>query len=164
MLGWFVGMRRKPFFERWTYWEKFDYWGVALAMVLIGGSGLLLWFPNLFCVLLPGQALNVAHVLHSKTALMVAGCLFAMHFFNTHLRPEKFPLDLSVVTGLVSVEHLRRARPEYLERMRREGKLQEIETTAPSRRLLLLEALAGVLLVALGVGVFVWILWAYLGK
>jgi cytochrome b subunit of formate dehydrogenase len=164
MLGWFVGARRKPHFERWTYWEKFDYWGVALAMVLIGGSGLLLWFPNLFCLVLPGQALNVAHVMHSETALMVAGCLFAMHFFNTHLRPEKFPLDLSVVTGMVSEEHLRHARPEYLERLRREGTLQQIQTTAPPRRALLLDALAGLLLVALGLVVFVWILWAYLGK
>ena len=33
--------------------------------------------------------------------MMVAGCLFLMHFFNTHLRPEKFPMDLSVVTGVV---------------------------------------------------------------
>jgi hypothetical protein len=133
-------------------------------MGLIGGSGLLLWFPNLFTLLLPGRALNVAHVMHSETALMVAGCLFVIHFFNTHLRPEKFPLDLSVVTGMVSEEHLRQARPEYLERLRREGRLQEVRITAPPRRRLLMAGLGGLLFLMLGVVVLLWILWAFLGK
>ena len=39
MLRWFLALGRKPRFERWTYWEKFDYWAVCLAMLLIGGSG-----------------------------------------------------------------------------------------------------------------------------
>ena len=27
MLRWFVGLGPKPGFERWSYWEKFDFWG-----------------------------------------------------------------------------------------------------------------------------------------
>jgi cytochrome b subunit of formate dehydrogenase/nitrate/TMAO reductase-like tetraheme cytochrome c subunit len=164
MLGWFIGMRRRPKFERWTYWEKFDYWGIVLAMGLIGISGLLLWFPNLFCLVLPGQVLNVAYVMHSETALMVAGCLFAIHFFNTHLRPDKFPLDLSVLTGMVSEDYLRGTRPQFLERLRREGAWQRVQATAPSRRRLMLFVLAGLLLLSLGLAAFAWILWASLGK
>lgn len=164
MLRWFIGMGRKPRFERWTYWEKFDYWAVCLAMLLIGASGLLLWFPALATRILPGGVLNVAHVLHSETAAMVAGCLFLMHFFNTHLRPEKFPMDLSVVTGVVSEEHLRRARPEYLERLRREGKLQQMQTVAPSRKRLRLQLLIGSLVISVGLILLALSLVASLGK
>ena len=42
-------------------------------------------------------------------------------------------MDLSVVTGLVSEEHLKRARPRFLERLRRQGQLDEMRTTFPSR-------------------------------
>jgi cytochrome b subunit of formate dehydrogenase/nitrate/TMAO reductase-like tetraheme cytochrome c subunit len=164
MLRWFVALGRKPRFERWTYWEKFDYWAVCLAMLLIGGSGLLLWFPTLATRILPGEVLNVAQVLHSETAMMVAGCLFLMHFFNTHLRPEKFPMDLSVVTGVVSEEHLRRARPEYLERLRREGKLQQMQVIAPSRRRLRLEIMGSLLVILMGLILLALSLLAYLGK
>jgi cytochrome b subunit of formate dehydrogenase len=164
MLRWFIGMGRKPRFERWTYWEKFDYWAVCLAMLLIGGSGLVLWFPVLATRILPGGVLNVAQVLHSETAVLVAGCLFLMHFFNTHLRPEKFPMDLSVVTGVVTEEHLRRARPEYLERLRRENKLHQLQALAPSRKWLRLEVLAGLLVILMGLILLALSLVAYLGK
>ena len=53
---WFVGLGPKPVFERWTYWEKFDYWAVFWGVVIIGTSGLILWFPNLFTRFLPGDA------------------------------------------------------------------------------------------------------------
>lgn len=164
MLGWFFGMCRKPGFERWTYWEKFDYWAVWLALAVIGGSGLLLWFPNVFCLVLPGSVLNFAQVMHAQTALMVAGCLFVIHFFNTHLRPEKFPLDLSVLTGVVSEAHLRRARPDYLERLRREGKLQQFRTAAPARSQLRWATAIGWLVLLAGGMLLLWSLLAYLGK
>ena len=47
-------------------------------------------------------------MIHSTQALLATGFVFAIHFFNTHLRPEKFPADMSVLTGLVSEEEMRR--------------------------------------------------------
>ena len=164
MARWFVGLGPKPGFERWTYWEKFDYWAMYLAMALIGLSGLILWLPNVFSLIFPGYTLNVAFVIHSETALLTAGFLFIIHFFNTHLRPEKFPMDLSVLTGIVSEEHLRKARPEYLERMQREGRLEQLTAVAPSRRRLRPVAVGGGLLLLLGFILLVWILLAALGK
>ena len=41
-LGWMLGMARAPRFERWGYWEKFDYWAVFWGMVIIGGTGVML--------------------------------------------------------------------------------------------------------------------------
>jgi hypothetical protein len=31
-----------------TYWEKFDYFAVFWGVAIIGATGLLLWFPELF--------------------------------------------------------------------------------------------------------------------
>jgi cytochrome b subunit of formate dehydrogenase len=134
MMRWFAGLGRKPKFERWTYWEKFDYWAVYAAMAVIGIPGLMLWFPNFFCLILPGTVLNLAKVLHSEIALMAGGFVFMIHVFNTHLRPEKFPLDLSWFTGVVSEEHLIRSRPDFLRRMQAEGRLPALRTVTPARR------------------------------
>ncbi len=133
MLRWFSGLGNKPRFERWAYWEKLDYWAVYGGMAIIGLSGLMLWFPNLFCLILPGTVLNSAKVVHSEVVLAVAGFVFMIHVFNTHLRPEKFPLDVSWFTGVVSEQHLRRSRPDFLRRMHAEGKLDAMRTVAPPK-------------------------------
>ena len=63
------------------------FWGVAV----IGGTGLLLWFPEIFTRLFPGWAINVATTIHSDEALLAVSFIFVVHFFNTHFRPEKIP-------------------------------------------------------------------------
>jgi cytochrome b subunit of formate dehydrogenase len=150
MLRWFLGLQRKPRFERWTYWEKLDYWAFYLAAGLIGISGLMLWYPNPFCLIFPGSVLNVAQLVHSEFAIYVASFLFLIHFFHAHFRPEKFPMDLSVLTGLVSLEHLRKYRPEYVARLEREGKLDQLRRAAPSSRRLWFNVFGGLLVFSLG--------------
>ena len=49
MLRWFFGLGPKPGFDRWSYWEKIDFWGAIADTVIIGSTGLMLWFPNFFC-------------------------------------------------------------------------------------------------------------------
>ncbi len=128
---WFFGLGPKPTFDRWTYWEKYDFWGAAGDIVVIGTTGLMLWFPNFFCSFLPGEALNVAKVVHSTQALLATGFVFAIHFFNTHLRPEKMPLDRSILTGLVTEEELREERGRLVQRLSEAGRLEELRAEAP---------------------------------
>ena len=162
MLRWFVGLGPKPTFERWTYWEKFDLWAASADIVLIGGTGLILWFPNQFCSLLPGQALNIADLIHGKLALLATGFIFAIHFFSANLRPEKFPMDISILTGLVSEEELEEERPELVERLRRTGELDRRVATAPSRRTLAIAMLGGFIALSIGLALLVAIVVAML--
>lgn len=131
MIRWFFGLGSEPTFDRWTYWEKYDFWGAAGDIVVIGTTGLMLWFPNFFCSFLPGEALNVAKVVHSTQALLATGFVFAIHFFNTHLRPEKMPLDRSILTGLVTEEELREERGRLVQRLSEAGRLEELRAEAP---------------------------------
>ncbi len=77
-------------------------------MGIIGASGLLLWFPEFFGRVMPGWVFNVAMLIHGEEALLAVGFIFTMHFFNGHLRPEKFPMDTVIFTGRVT--HGRNAR------------------------------------------------------
>jgi cytochrome b subunit of formate dehydrogenase len=128
-LRWFVGRGPRPKFDRFTYWEKFDYWAVFWGMGIIGGTGLMLWFPELFARFLPGWAFNVALLVHGEEALLAVGFIFTIHFFNGHLRPEKFPMDLVIFTGRITEHELREERPAEFERLLRQGRLQALATT-----------------------------------
>ncbi|MFV0268316.1 MAG: hypothetical protein ACK5HT_14405 [Draconibacterium sp.] len=74
-------------------WVKFDYFAVFWGVMVIGSTGLMLWFPETFTKILPGWLINVAQIIHSDEALLAVGFIFTIHFFNTHLRPESFPMD-----------------------------------------------------------------------
>jgi thiosulfate reductase cytochrome b subunit len=129
---WFVGRGPRPQFDRWTYWEKFDYWAVFWGMVIIGGSGLLLWFPVFFSRILPGWMFNIAALVHGEEALLAVGFIFTFHFFNGHLRPRKFPMDTVVFTGRIPEHELLDERRMEYDRLVREGRLAEKETTPPT--------------------------------
>ena len=108
---WFLGLGPRPEYGRWTYWEKFDYMAVFWGVGVIGMSGLILWFPEIFTRILPGWLINVAMIIHSDEALLAVGFIFTVHFFNTHLRPESFPLDPVIFTGIVPLDEYLKDRP-----------------------------------------------------
>jgi cytochrome b subunit of formate dehydrogenase len=123
-IKWFFGMGSRPNYGRYTYWEKFDYFAVAWGVAIIGGTGMVLWFPELFTHVVPGWAVNVATIIHSDEALLAVGFIFTIHFFNTHFRPDKFPMDSVIFTGRVSLEELKFDKPGEYEALVESGELE----------------------------------------
>jgi thiosulfate reductase cytochrome b subunit len=122
---WFLGRGPQPQFDRWTYWEKFDYWAVFWGVGMIGVSGLFLWFPEFFGRFFPGWTFNIALIIHSDEALLAAGFIFTIHFFNSHLRPDKFPMDRVIFTGRLSIHELQHERPLEYQRLLEEKRLED---------------------------------------
>jgi cytochrome b subunit of formate dehydrogenase len=113
----FLGQGSRPLFDRFAYFEKFDYWAVFWGVPIIGLSGLVLWFPEFFARVLPGAAINIAHIMHSDEALLAVGFIYVVHLFNTHIQFEKFPLNKVIFTGKVTAAEIRHERPREWERM-----------------------------------------------
>ncbi|MBI4525050.1 MAG: hypothetical protein HY695_14700 [Deltaproteobacteria bacterium] len=128
---WFFGLGAKPQFGRFTYWEKFDYWAVFWGMAVIGISGYVMWFSAFFGSHLPGWLFNIALIIHAEEALLAVWFIFTIHFFNSHFRPDKFPMDLVIFTGRVSEKELQEERPLEYQRLLQEGTLESIRTDQP---------------------------------
>ncbi|UCF78288.1 MAG: cytochrome c3 family protein [Candidatus Eiseniibacteriota bacterium] len=124
-LRWFLGRGPRPEYGRWTYWEKFDYFAVFWGVAVIGASGLMLWFPEFFTRFVPGVLINVATIVHSDEALLAVGFIFTIHFFNTHLRPEAFPMDKVIFTGIVPLDEYKADRPREYEELKDSGELRK---------------------------------------
>jgi hypothetical protein len=162
-MRYFLGLGPRPRFGRWAYWEKFDYWAVFWGVSIIGASGLLLWFPTFFARVLPGWVFNVAIIVHSDEALLAVGFIFTIHFFNGHLRPEKFPMDLVIFTGRVSEEEFRHERALEVARLEaRGGGIDSLVGPPPNPRLLRWGRLGGTVAVTVGLSLFLMIIYAFL--
>jgi cytochrome b subunit of formate dehydrogenase len=159
-MRWFIGMGPRPRYGRWTYWEKFDYFAVFWGIAVIGLTGLTLWFPIFFTRFLPGWFINVATIIHSDEALLATGFIFTVHFFNTHLRPEKFPMDTTIFTGHMPLAELKRDKPLEYESLLTSGRLEErLEEPQPEIVVRTIRLFAWM---ALGIGfsIIVWIIYA----
>jgi len=132
MFAWFLGRGPKPQFDRYTYWEKFDYLSLVIGTVIIGTTGFMMWYPLTTTRYFPGWVLNVALVIHSQEALLAMGVIFIfVHFFSAHLKPGSFPMDKVIFTGSVPVEHYRAERPLEWARRVKEGTLEEVLVERP---------------------------------
>src|ERR1700758_466110 len=131
-MRWMLGLGPKPQFERYAYWEKFDYWAVFWGMIVIGFSGYAMWFAPFFARFLPGWALNAALVIHSEEGLLAILFIFSIHFVNTHLRPDSFPMDMVIFTGVESEKEFAHKRPMEYERIRQSGEIEKRLGTAPA--------------------------------
>jgi cytochrome b subunit of formate dehydrogenase len=161
-LKWFVGKGPRPEYGRWTYWEKFDYFAVFWGVFVIGSTGLMLWFPEFFTQFIPGSFLNIATIIHSDEALLAVGFIFTVHFFNTHLRPEKFPMDIVVFTGRMELEEFKRDKPAEYEDLVKKGELDRhlVEPYPP----IVIRAVRvfGWTALSMGFSIVVWIIYAML--
>jgi len=161
-MKWFLGKGERPQYGRWTYWEKFDYFAVFWGIFVIGSTGLLLWFSEFFTQVLPGWVLNVATIIHSDEALLATGFIFTVHFFNTHLRPEKFPMDIIIFSGRVDLEEFKIDRPAEYAELVEKGELEKyfVEPYQP----IVIKAIKffGWVALSLGFSIIVWIIYAML--
>jgi thiosulfate reductase cytochrome b subunit len=158
-IKYFLYVGKRPEMDRWAYWEKFDYLAVFWGVAMIGFSGLMLWQPGFFARYVPGWALNAAYIIHSDEALLATGFIFIFHFFHTHLRPESFPMDPVIFTGVMPLEKFKEERPLEYQRLVDAKQLDKFLVPAPESSNLTAAYVFGFIAVAVGIacaaGIFV---------
>ena len=150
MFKWFFGQGPRPVFDRWTYWEKFDYWAPFWGVTIIGVSGLMMWLPGFFGAFLPGWIFNVAAIFHGEEAFLAVVFLFTVHFFNNHFRPDKFPLEVVMFTGTFSIEEFKHDHGVEYQRLVDSGELEKYLVDAPSPAKLAASKVLGFTLILIG--------------
>lgn len=161
MMRWFFGKGPRPVFDHWTYWEKFDYWAPFWGMTIIGASGLMLWFPTFFGDFLPGWVFNVATIVHGEEAFLAIVFLFTVHFFNSHFRPDKFPLDIIMFTGTMPLEEFKEERTVEYERLVEKGTLDDYIVDPPSEKAVRHSRTLGFTLVGIGLAILALVLMGF---
>jgi len=156
MFKWFAGKGPRPVFDRWTYWEKFDYWAVFWGMGVIGSSGMMMAFPDVTMKFLPGWVFNVIMIVHGDEAFLAAVFLFTVHFFNNHFRPDKIPPpDIVMFTGTQSLEEFKRDHGLQYQRLVENGELEKYLVAAPSKPMTLGSKILGLVLLSCGLALLV---------
>ena len=149
-IRWFFGLGPPPAFDRWTYWEKFDYWAVFWGLPLLGLTGLLLMYPLATSRIMPGWVLNVLILLHRAEALLAMLYIFIIHFTIGHFRRGMFPMNECMFAGSVELEKEMEEKPLWIARLQEDGRLEEAVVPAPPRWYRILYFVFGYTALAMG--------------
>ncbi len=114
-IRYYLGLENNPVRGgKYTYKQKFEYWGILTGVLLMILTGAILWFPAAVTKLLPGEIIPAAKVLHTNEALVVFLIISIWHIYNAIFSPDVFPLDTSIFTGYISKERMLRDHSEEL--------------------------------------------------
>ena len=95
---------RKPAIGRFGYAEKAEYWAVIWGTLIMGLTGLMIWFKlGLFSFLSRGW-INIALAIHFYEAVLATLAIVIWHFYHVIFDPDVYPLNWALVDGKVSEE------------------------------------------------------------
>ncbi len=105
-----------PKFGRYTWKQKFEYFGAGFGAVVMGFTGLLMWKPFEAMQYFPIGVVQIANLFHTWEAVLASLAVFIGHFYDEHF--GKFP-NLSWITGNIPAEEMRHEHAlEYEEAMK----------------------------------------------
>jgi formate dehydrogenase subunit gamma len=119
--------KQPPQYDRYTYLEKFEYLSIIWGMVIMGGTGLALWFPTIAAQYVPRVFLDVFRIFHANEAVVATIALVYGHFFTVHLNPGVFPSSSVWYNGQISLEHMLEEHPLEYQRLVAKGELPPME-------------------------------------
>ena len=92
----------KPKIGRFGYAEKMEYWAVIWGTIIMGVTGLMIWFKMEVTQFLPRWAVDVATTIHYYEAILACLAIVVWHFYHVIFDPDVYPLNWACWNGKVS--------------------------------------------------------------
>jgi cytochrome b subunit of formate dehydrogenase len=83
-----------------------EYWAVIWGTIIMGATGLAIWFKIDFTRFLPRWAVDVALTIHYYEAILACLAIIVWHFYHVIFDPDVYPMNTACVNGRVSKEWL----------------------------------------------------------
>jgi len=92
----------KAQFARFGYPEKMEYWAVVWGTIIMGVTGLMIWFKVDVTHYLPRWMVDVALTIHYYEAILACLAIVVWHFYHVIFDPDVYPANWACWNGRVS--------------------------------------------------------------
>ncbi len=115
LLLYVLGLKKqRPSGGRFNAEEKFEYIGVFWGTIVLGATGLLMWFNAWASRYLAGRILTVASLVHTFEALLALLHVGIVHMAGVIFNPGVFPISPAMFNGKTPAGELVEAHPEMI--------------------------------------------------
>ena len=108
----------KPEFGRFSYIEKAEYWAMMWGSLLMGITGVILWFDNTSIGLFTKLGFDISRTIHFYEAILATLAIVVWHFYFVIFNPDVYPMNLAWLTGRMSEEEMAEEHPAELARLK----------------------------------------------
>ncbi len=115
-LFYLIGRRsQRPRFGLLTYWEKAEYWSVLWGAIVMGVTGMILWFENFSLQYIPKWGIDVATLIHYLEAILATLAILVGHLYYVILNPDVQPMAFTWLNGKIPEEEALKEHPDAYE-------------------------------------------------
>ena len=101
--GYYLGVRKeKPKLARFGYPEKAEYWAVVWGTIIMGLTGLMIWFKIAVFGFLPRWWIEIAIAVHFYEAVLATLAIVVWHFYHVIFDPDVYPINWAFYDGRMS--------------------------------------------------------------
>jgi formate dehydrogenase gamma subunit len=101
LCGW---SKERPKIGRFGYAEKMEYWAVVWGTIIMGATGLAIWFKIDVTQYLPRWVVAVSTTIHYYEAVLACLAIIVWHFYHVMFDPDVYPINTACVDGRISEE------------------------------------------------------------
>jgi len=116
-----LGLRKDmPQMGRYTWFEKFDYFGATWGIIIMGVTGLSMLYMETALKYIPLSYLQALWAAHSEEAMLATLFLLIVHMYHVHFSADKFPMSLTWLHGKISRKEMEKYHPIELKTFNKE--------------------------------------------
>lgn len=131
-VAYYLGLRKmRPKIARFGYAEKAEYWAVVWGTLIMGLTGLMIWFKLGIFAFLPRWAVDIALAIHFYEAVLATLAIIVWHFYHVIFDPDVYPVNWAFYDGQVSEELYKEEHELAYERLQQTEEAIDESTPAP---------------------------------
>ncbi|MGH9928159.1 MAG: cytochrome b/b6 domain-containing protein [Pyrinomonadaceae bacterium] len=131
--GYYLSIRQqKPKIGRFGYAEKAEYWAVVWGTIVMGLTGLMIWFKIGLFGFLPRWWIDIALAIHFYEAVLATLAIIVWHFYHVIFDPDVYPLNFAIIDGRVSEDSYREEHELSYEGMKEQAARDDAKTEQPT--------------------------------
>jgi formate dehydrogenase gamma subunit len=135
--AYYLGIRKdKPKIARFGYAEKAEYWAVVWGTLIMGLTGLMIWFKLGVFGFLPRWWLDIALAVHFYEAVLATLAIIVWHFYAVIFDPDVYPLNFALIDGRVSEESYKEEHELAYEQIKEQAVSADAQDPEPDKDLL----------------------------
>jgi cytochrome b subunit of formate dehydrogenase len=108
----------KPAFDRFGYIEKAEYWALVWGVIVMAGTGIIMWFDNYFIGILTKLGWDISRTVHYYEAILATLAILVWHFYFVIFNPSVYPMSTAWFNGKISEAEMAEEHPLELQRLK----------------------------------------------
>ena len=127
--SYYLGISKdRPKIARFGYAEKAEYWAVVWGTIIMGLTGLMIWFKIGLFGFLPRWWIDIALAIHFYEAVLATLAIIVWHFYHVIFDPDVYPVNFAFIDGRVSEDLFKEEHELAYEEMKEQAAQREVKS------------------------------------